>query len=246
MPGLELHDIQSGALRPRPTPFAATYVVLRIDDRRTGRALMGKLGEIVSSAADHDGPDRDSWVSASLTYRGLQALGVPAASLDSFSRPFREGMAARAASLGDVGESAAERWEKPLGTADVHVIVTGIAHDEGRLATALARAGDVLRGYAGITPIWRQDCHVLAGEREPFGYRDGISHPAIEGSGIPGTNPHERPVKAGDFILGYHGELDVPVPQPEVLGRNGTYVAFRKLHQRVAAFRRYLRDNSSS
>ena len=34
--------------------------------------------------------------------------------------------------------------------------------------------------------------------------------------------------------------------QPEVLGRNGTYVVFRKLHQRVAAFRRYLKANSTS
>ena len=31
--------------------------------------------------------------------------------------------------------------------------------------------------------------------------------------------------------------------QPEVLGRNGTYVVFRKLHQRVAAFRQYLKAN---
>jgi len=30
-----------------------------------------------------------------------------------------------------------------------------------------------------------------------------------------------------------------------VLGRNGTYLAFRKLHQRVAAFRRYLSAQSS-
>jgi deferrochelatase/peroxidase EfeB len=29
-------------------------------------------------------------------------------------------------------------------------------------------------------------------------------------------------------------------------GRNGTYVVFRKLHQRVAAFRQYLKANSSS
>jgi len=30
---LELDDIQSGVLRPRPTPYAATYIGLRIDDR---------------------------------------------------------------------------------------------------------------------------------------------------------------------------------------------------------------------
>ena len=34
------------------------------------------------------------------------------------------------------------------------------------------------------------------------------------------------------------------MPQPEVLGRNGTYVVLRKLHQRVALFRQYLRANS--
>ena len=27
------------------------------------------------------------------------------------------------------------------------------------------------------------------------------------------------------------------MPDPEVLGRNGTYVVFRKLHTRVAAYR---------
>jgi hypothetical protein len=32
VPVLELDDIQSGVLRPRPTPFAATYIIFRIDD----------------------------------------------------------------------------------------------------------------------------------------------------------------------------------------------------------------------
>ncbi len=38
---LELEDIQSGVLRPRPSPYAATYILLRIDDRKAGRELMG-------------------------------------------------------------------------------------------------------------------------------------------------------------------------------------------------------------
>jgi Dyp-type peroxidase family len=36
------------------------------------------------------------------------------------------------------------------------------------------------------------------------------------------------------------------MPQPLVLGRNGSYVAFRKLHQDVAAFRGYLAAHSAS
>ena len=54
-----------------------------------------------------------------------------------------------------------------------------------------------------MTAIWRLDCHALPTETEAFGFRDGISHPAIEGSGIPGSNPREQPIKAGEFLLGY-------------------------------------------
>jgi Dyp-type peroxidase family len=85
----------------------------------------------------------------------------------------------------------------------------------------------------------------LPNEKEPFGYRDGISHPAIEGSGIPGSNPREQPLKAGEFVLGYPDELGgIQKTDPEILGRNGTYVVFRKLHQRVAEFRRYLKSSA--
>ena len=52
-----------------------------------------------------------------------------------------------------------------------------------------------------------------------------------------------KPLKAGEIILGYPdetGELP-PMPTPEVLGRNGTYVVVRKLHTRVAAYRQFLR-----
>ena len=49
-------------------------------------------------------------------------------------------------------------------------------------------------------------------------------------------------------MLGYPDEMsDTPaIPQPEILGRNGSYVVFRKLHQRVAEFRQYLKANASS
>src|SRR5207247_9792160 len=71
---------------------------------------------------------------------------------------------------------------------------------------------------------------------------------AGEGSGNPPTNRQERPIKAGEIVLGYPdetGELP-PMPTPEVLGRNGTYVVFRKLHTRVAAYRQYLRAKAAS
>jgi deferrochelatase/peroxidase EfeB len=49
---LELDDIQSGVLRPRPTPYAGTYVLLRIDDRLAGQELLKRLLPTIASAAD--------------------------------------------------------------------------------------------------------------------------------------------------------------------------------------------------
>lgn len=243
---LELDDIQSGVLRPRPSPYVATYILLRIGDRRAGRELMNRLGSVVASAAHPTSPTADCWVSVALTYPGLEALGVPGDSLDSFAWEFRQGMAARAKALGDVEESGPEHWESPLGTRNVHVVLTALSPDQGQLEAALERAGGALRELGGVEVIWRQDCHALSTGREPFGFKDGISHPAVEGSGIPGSNPHEEPLKAGEFVLGYPDETGglPPMPQPDVLGRNGTYVVFRKLHQRVAAFRQYLKSSS--
>jgi Dyp-type peroxidase family len=245
---LELDDIQSGVLRPRPMPYAARYVLLRIDDRGAGRALMRRASRVVASSAHLTSPAGDAWVAIALTFQGLEALGVPQASLASFAPELQQGMAARAEALGDTGESSPANWEPPLGTPDVHVVLTALAPDAQRLESAFERAREALRRVPGVTPIWHQDCHVLPTGKDAFGFRDGIGQPAIEGSGIAGTSSKEPPFKAGEFILGYPdetGELP-PMPEPEVLGRNGTYVVMRKLHQRVAAFRRFLKANAAS
>ncbi|MFE4414927.1 Dyp-type peroxidase [Streptomyces sp. NPDC056821] len=244
---LELDDIQRGVLSPRPTPYAVSYLLFRIDDRAHGRELMRRASAVATSAADSTSPLGDTWVSVAVTYHGLKALGVPRESLDTFAWEFRQGMAARAKALGDVGESSPENWETPLGTADVHVVLTVVAPDIAQLEAAIDRARPAYEHLPGITAIWRQDCYALPTETEHFGYRDGVSNPAVEGSGIAGSNQLERPLRAGEFVLGYPDELGgVQTPWPEILGRNGSYAVFRKLHQRVAAFRRCLKDNSTS
>src|ERR671914_1787149 len=245
---LELDDIQSGALHPRPSPYAGRHLLLRIDDRAAGRELVRRLHDIVDAGPPSPDPARDAWLTLAFTYQGLKALGVPDDSLASFAPEFKEGMAARAALLGDVGDSGPANWEKPLGTPDVHVALAVLSPDVAGLE---AVAGRARHGYAdlhGVEVIWRQDCYQLPNERTSFGFKDGIGQPAVEGSGIPGTNPQETPIKAGEFILGYPDETGglPPMPTPEVLGRNGTYVVFRKLHTRVAAYRQYLRAKAAS
>ena len=95
--------------------------------------MLGRLAPKVTSAAGWRSVAGTGSINVALTFQGLKALGVPQASLDSFSPEFQEGMAARAALLGDVGESAPANWEKPFGTPDVHVLLGAVCGGEGDL-----------------------------------------------------------------------------------------------------------------
>jgi len=246
-PELELDDIQAGALFERPSPYVGRYLMLRIADRADGRELVRRLHRIATTSRTNDSGD-DTSLTVAFTYHGLEALGVPRQSLDSFAPEFREGMKARAALLGDVGESSPEHWEPPLGSADVHVAIAALSPDAARLEAAAEKARRAHTELPGVEVVWRQDCYQLATGRTSFGFKDGIGQPAVEGSGRPSTSPREPSLKAGEIILGYPdetGELP-PMPTPEVLGRNGTYVVFRKLHTKVATYRRYLRNRAAS
>ncbi len=246
-PHLELDDIQAGALFERPSPYVGTYLMLRIANRADGRELVRRLHRIATTSRVSTGQGSTS-ITVGFTYHGLAALGVPQASLESFAPEFREGMAARAAVLGDVAASGPEHWEQPLGSSEVHVAIAVLCSDTDRLQAAAAQAREARRELPGVVVVWRQDCYQLATGRTSFGFKDGIGQPAVEGSGRPSTSPRERPLKAGEIVLGYPdetGELP-PMPTPEVLGRNGTYVAFLKLHTKVAAYRRYLHDRATS
>ena len=209
---------------------------------------MLKASTVVASAAHRTSPAGDAWVSVALTFQGLKALGVPKASLESFAPEFQQGMAARARSRRfwrAARKAGKSRLGRPMSMSSS--LRSHRTRDSSNVYSSGAGAS-YSAVWRGIQEIWHQDCHVLPTEKEPFGFKDGISHPAVEGSGIPGSNPGEPPFKAGEFVLGYRDETGgfPPMPTPEVLGRNGSYAVFRKLHQRVALFRQFLRANSAT
>lgn len=258
-PALDLDDIQGGVLRQRPMPYTGAYFILRIGDSRQGRTMLSKLLPHVASAANWWDPPSDAWISVALSHAGLAALGVPDEVLAGFAPEFRAGMAARASHLGDTGPSAPARWETPFGTDGVHVAISVFAGDEAALNEKIALAEQAAKDLPDVSVTFRLHTPALPTGRTHLGFVDGIGEPVIEGSGLvsavqaarghygylPGFG---RPVKAGEFLLGHVNELGhvSDTPAPEVLGRNGTYVSFRKLYVDAAAFRRFLAENSSS
>lgn len=245
-PSLELDDIQATILRPRPAPYYGTHALVEIRDQRDGREMMRRLRQRVTSAADWR-ESRPAWTSVAVTARGLQVLGLTASSLDSFPEAFRAGMAARADRLRDRGPNDPSRWVEPFRTGAIHVMLTVMAAShEAWLAESEAYEAQ-LRALPGLRVLDRRDFGAQPESRNAFGYRDGFTQPIVAGAGLAGDG-HERAIAAGEFILGERSETGVPLPMPtpERLGRNGSYLVLRRYHSDVAAFNRFLHANGAT
>jgi Dyp-type peroxidase family len=254
---IDFADIQGDILRAYGNRFDRTsYVFLEVPEAATGRAWLRGVYEQVVDASPWGDSRPDTALNIAFTREGLAAMGVPGPVIESFSTEFREGMAARNVELGDVGESDPSRWEPGLGTGAAHVLVTVNAQDDDGRDSALSELRSGLEA-AGLAIVHQEDAQVLDGNREHFGYADGFAQPAIEtvneervrGGGVPEADGSWRPLAVGEFILGYADEESRVDPQRRLpsapigpLGRGGTYMVWRKLHQNVALFRRTLRD----
>jgi Dyp-type peroxidase family len=242
---LELASIQGFVVRGYRLPSAG-YLFLRIDDAARARAL---LAEVTPDVLTADPWERkpESGINVAFTYAGLEKIGVPGTSLAGFPDEFRSGMAGRSALLGDVGESAPEHWEAPFGRGEVHVLVMISAQDPAALAARDRLLREAIERHGGITVVGDQAGSALPGGTEHFGFADGFAQPAIEGSGVealpgqgaPLKDSSWRPIRAGEFILGYRDEENAlpQAPAPDQLSTNGSYLVYRKLRQHVGAFR---------
>ncbi|MFJ2771011.1 Dyp-type peroxidase [Streptomyces sp. NPDC087300] len=245
--GLELDDIQATLLRYRPEPYYGTHIMLNVSDPRGGRELLRRLAPHVGSAADWWQGD-DTWTAVALSYAGLVAIGAPEPSLASFPDAFREGMAARADQLRDHGANDPRHWDTPFGSGLIHLWVSIFSDSEERWRAAMETAWQQYQDLSGVSVLETHAFGAQPGDLNPLGYKDGIGQPAVEGSGVAPLPGQGRPVKAGEFVLGYPGEAGVPLPmpRPDVLGRNGTFAGVRKYQSRVGTFNRFLQANARS
>jgi Dyp-type peroxidase family len=181
----------------------------------------------------------------------LRSLGVPEESLATFPDEFREGMASRADILGDSGRCAPEQWVGGLASDDLHAIAILFARTDERCRRSVAAHDALVSRTDGVRSLSHLDLNAnppFDYAHDHFGFRDRLSQPLIEGSGedpMPGSGTALKP---GEFILGYLDEDgSVPaMPQPEILSRNGSFMAYRRLQEHVAVFRNYLREHADN
>ena len=147
-PTLDLHEIQATVLRPRPAPYFGTHVLLRIDEARAGREFIRRLAPHIASATNWWNA-ATAWLEIGISYAGLEALGLPKESLESFPDAFRVGMAARARQLGDDGVNDPKNWDKPFGTGQIHIGVSAFSDSQEKRRRALAVAREQYRGLLG-------------------------------------------------------------------------------------------------
>ncbi|WP_329408453.1 peroxidase [Nocardia vinacea] len=249
---LELDDIQHILLTRTPA-MTGRYEFLSFDDPAGARAWLTPLVDRVQSAADvratMDSSDR--WVTLAFTWRGLRALGVPEETLATFPDEFREGMAARADILGDTGAAHPDNWVGGLAGDDLHAIAILFARTDAEHQRCTTEHHKLVARCSGVRVLSFLDLNATPPfdyAHDHFGFRDRLSQPVIAGSGEAPTPGSGAALQPGEFILGYPDEERPAraLPQPEVLFRNGSYMAYRRLQEHVGAFRNYLREHADT
>jgi deferrochelatase/peroxidase EfeB len=245
----------------------ACFFLLRIDSPPAARSWLRTAP--VTTAVEMK-PPPESAMQLAFTCAGLQALEVPEEVVQQFSPEFISGMAgeeSRSRRLGDVGANAPSIWHWGTGENMPHVLVLLYAKP-GKLEAWK----QTVKGSFWDHAFTVLDC--LEAERlsdtEPFGFKDGISQPAIDWDGARKPDKGERLeysnlVDLGEFLLGYPNEYGkystrpllprgddrtaglLPAeedPDKRDLGRNGCYLVFRQLVQDVSGFWKFLDEQA--
>ncbi len=176
---------------------------------------------------------------------------MPEESLASFPDAFREGMPARAEILGDTGAAAPEHWVGGLAGDDLHAIAILFSRTEEQCKRSITEHDKLLAATDGVRSLSYLDLNAnppFNYAHDHFGFRDRLSQPVMKGSGEEPTPGSGDALEPGEFILGYPDENGpvLNLPAPEVLSRNGSYMAYRRLEEHVAVFRDYLRANADT
>lgn len=254
----QIQSIMFGGLGFKP---AGRVITIRLDDDvLRNRAL---LRDLVPFLTFNDGRyiSAPAVITLALSPRGLTHLGLPSDALETFPAAFRLGMRGegRERILGD--DPAAQDWWWNRDPVDATLLVYGDTEDA--VAVLAKQISDRLTGAGTICDqinlVGVAD--KLVDRKEPFGFVDGVSQPAIRGTyrGLRNADPIHL-VEPGEIILGYpdnrgsiptgpvldarhdpemmlpiagddHGFTNTIKSNPRLIGFNGSYLVIRQLEQ---------------
>lgn len=268
-PKIEVADVQGLVARSYKPLAQAFYVPVTFTGGADGaRRWVGGLASRVTAASVATKALKERAINVAFTYDGVQALGLDQTTLGTFSREFREGMAEehRQRVLGDTGPAAPDQWRWGRPGSGLHAMLFLFASTVDELAKLLDDEKQQASA-CGVSLAQPLDSIMLAGDREHFGFHDGIAQPRVDGLKTDSDSPGEARIPAGEVVLGYpnaYGQqpatpsvpvteaarklfpvappdpYDSTLPERLDLGRNGSYVVFRQLEQNVKAFWEFL------
>jgi len=249
------HQAFVAVVFPKPVPARRWLAAIR--PQVATAAEVGAFNTAFRAVAARTGSEAATptatWLNVAFTSVGMRYLGISSTDLGLFPQDFLGGMASRAAHLGDVGPNAPSLWPLPFRTR-VHALVLLAADRSTDLDAAIA-AQRTLATQQGVTVAWvqRGDSRVDKPGHEHFGFRDGLSQPAVRGFTTPSDptrpdvgQPGQDMIWPGEFVIGQPTQAGVGQPitaagPPSVGGpawtTNGSYLVFRRLTQDVAGFR---------
>lgn len=242
---LDVTAIQGNVVRGYP--FAhARFLFVSFPSPGAARMALTALEPALTTGATWPAGHRPvTTLNVALTAPGLTALGLPAALLAGFPEEFRQGMGLRSRQLLDAEADHAVNWEPDWRRwPEIHAMFSLYGDDE----TDLAAHRDRLLSApwaTGLAVVVEERGGRLAGGTEHFGFADGLSQPTVAGLPTPrGASPSRPPLPTGEVLLGHiDGEgFPAPAPAPAVLGRDGSFLVFRKLVQDVGTYRAFVAD----
>jgi deferrochelatase/peroxidase EfeB len=213
----ELQEIQGLIMSGHKHLRHAKYLFLQIDPANLAGAkawLTALIPQIATSIPWEEDPltqerKKPPYIlNLGISYSGLAALGLPEDALKTFPDDFTDGITSemRSRILGDHGRSAPEHWEIGRDPSVLHLLLVILALDEVLLQEQYAQQKADWEAH-GLILLAEETGHLLPGNREHFGFLDGVSQPDIK-YGVRDPKASEPKIAAGEFILGYPNQYD--------------------------------------
>ncbi|KAG8917916.1 hypothetical protein FRC01_002128, partial [Tulasnella sp. 417] len=253
-PSIDLKNIQ-GDIYPTFPKKAEQFIFFSITDPVVFRKKLGVFRKQLTSAAAvienlqkiEDARSKGTIVPLTQYQIGFSFTGMKTLSIGSpGDQELMDGQKKHAEELGDEpapGSTAANfigtHWTKDWREKKIDGVILAASESDKSCNSAVAQAIGIFGSSIKVEIIEVGQARPDENKgHEHFGYLDGISQPAIKG--LVQKHAGQLECDPGAIIMGLKGDLFTNRPDWSI---GGSVMAFRKLHQRVPEFDRFLEDN---